>query len=339
MSFIWPTMLFSLLLIPLFVGLYLRTQQRRRRLAAGYGSFGFAQEATGRRLGMRRHIPPAFFLAGLAILMFALARPQTVVSLPKVEGTVILAFDVSGSMAADDMKPTRMEAAKAAARDFVQRQPPTVQIGVVAFSDSGLAVQRPTNDPAAILASINRLTPQRGTSLGQGILASLKAIEADAGQASHFYSNLTPAFAPTPTPTPTPVPQGTHTSAVIVLLTDGENNESPEPLAAAQAAADRGVRIYTVGLGSAAGTTLHINGFTVHTQLDEAALQQISELTGGVYYKADNELDLRSVYDNIESQWVIKPEKTEVTSLFAGAGLLVLLIGGAFSLLWLSRLP
>ena len=125
---------------------------------------------------MRRHIPPALFLAGLTILIVALARPQTVVSLPRVEGTVILAFDVSGSMAADDMKPTRMEAAKAAARDFVQRQPPSVQIGVVAFSDNGFSVQVPTNDQDAILAAINRLTPQRGTSLANGIRASLNAI-------------------------------------------------------------------------------------------------------------------------------------------------------------------
>ena len=180
MSFIWPAMLLLLLLIPLCIVLYVRLQRRRRRFAASYGNLGLMQAAAGaaqrRSLGARRHIPPALFLVGLTILMIALARPQTVVSLPREEGTVILAFDVSGSMAADDLKPTRMEAAKAAARDFVQRQPRSVQIGVVAFSDSGFAVQVPTNDQEAILASINRLTPQRGTLLGQGILASLKTI-------------------------------------------------------------------------------------------------------------------------------------------------------------------
>jgi Ca-activated chloride channel family protein len=238
-------------------------------------------------------------------------------------------------MAADDLKPTRMEAAKTAARDFVQRQPSSVQIGVVAFSDSGFTVQVPTNDQEAILAAINRLTPQRGTSLANGILASLNTIAVGAGQAPHLYSNLSP----TPTPTPTPVPKGTYTSAVIVLLTDGENNESPDPFAAAQTAADRGVRIYTVGIGSAAGTTLHINGFTVHTQLDEAMLKQISQLTDGTYYNAENEQDLRTIYDNLNPQLVIKPEKTEVTSIFAGVSILVLLIGGVFSLLWFSRLP
>jgi Ca-activated chloride channel family protein len=238
-------------------------------------------------------------------------------------------------MAADDLKPTRMEAAKAAAREFVQRQPRTVQIGVIAFSDSGLAVQAPTNDQDAILAAINRLTPQRGTSLGQGILASLNTIAAASEQAPRLYSNQTP----TPLLTPTPVPKGTDTPAAIVLLTDGENNENPNPLSAAKAAADRGVRIYTVGIGSAAGTTLHVNGFTVHTQLDEPALQQIAQVTEGAYYSAENQQDLQAIYENLDLQLVIKPEKTEVTALFAGVGVLVLLIGGICSLLWFSRLP
>jgi Ca-activated chloride channel family protein len=325
-----------LLLIPLFVVLYIRMQQRRRRFATSYGGLGVVQGATGRRLGLRRHIPPALFLVGLTILVIALARPQTVVSLPRVEGTVILAFDVSGSMAADDLNPTRMEAAKAAAREFVQQQPRSVLIGVIAFSDSGFAVQVPTNDQEAILTTIDRLTPERGTSLANGILASLNTIAAvGAEPAPSLYTNLTP----TPTPTPTPVPEGTYTPAVIVLLTDGENNESPDPLEAAQAAADRGVRIHTIGIGSAAGATLNIDGFLVHTQLNEALLQQISELTGGTHYNAENAEDLRTVYENLDPQLVIKPEKIEVTSIFAGTSILVLLIGGTFSLMWFSRLP
>ncbi len=335
MSFIWPTMLILLLLIPLFVVLYWRLNRRRQQVAARYGSLGLGQDAQGRPLSLRRHLPSLFFLLSLAILIIALARPQTVVSLPRVEGTVILAFDVSGSMAADDLKPTRMEAAKAAAQDFVGRQPPNVQIGVVAFSDSGISVQAPTNDRDAILAAINRLTPQRGTSLGNGILASLNVLAAGSGAATHYYSNLTPA----PTPTPTPVPVGTYTSGVIVLLTDGENNESPDPVAAAHAAAERGVRIYAVGIGSAAGVNLHINGFTVHTQLDEPMLQQVSGLTGGTYYNAESAQDLRRIYDNLNPQLVIKPEQMEVTSIFAGASILALLVGGTFSLVWFSRLP
>ena len=328
-------MLLLLILVPLLFVLYLRLQRRRRQIAARYGGFGLLSGAMQHGPGMRRHIPPALFLAGLTILIIALARPQTVVSLPRVEGTVILAFDVSGSMAAEDMDPNRMEAAKAAARAFVQRQPSTIQIGVVAFSDSGFAVQAPTNDMEVIFASINRMAPQRGTSLGHGIIASLNTIAKDLGEASSSDSELSPQ----PTITPTPVPKGTFTSAIIVLLTDGENTAPPNPFEAAQTAADRGVRIYTVGIGSAAGATLNVEGFAVHSRLDEAALQQISQITGGEYYNAENEEELRQIYENISPQLVIKPEKMEVTSILAGASILILLIGGTFSLLWFSRLP
>jgi Ca-activated chloride channel homolog len=331
MSFIWPTLLVLLLLVPLCIVLYLRMQRRRQYLAARYGSLGMVQAAAGRPLGRRRHIPPALFLVGLAILLVALARPQSPISLPRVEGTVILAFDVSGSMAAEDMQPTRMEAAKAVARDFVERQPTSVQIGVVAFSDGGFAIQAPTNDQAAILAAINRITPQRGTSVGQGIIASLSTLAADAGQTPRRYSTIEP--------TPAPVQAGSQTSTMIVMLTDGENNGPPDPLAAAQAAADRGVRIYTVGIGSPAGTTLHVNGFTVHTQLDETTLQQISQLSQGVYYNASNQDELQSIYQDLDLQLVVKPEETEITALFAGIGVLFLLIGGICSMLWFSRVP
>jgi Ca-activated chloride channel homolog len=317
------------------LALYLRMQIRRKRLAESYGIFGLVRQANGKGPGLRRHIPALFFLFGLLILIVALARPQMLVSLPRVEETVIIAFDVSGSMAADDMQPTRMEAAKTIAKDFVTHQPITVQIGVVAFSENGFSVQPPSNDQQAILASIDRVAPQRGTSLASGILVSLDTIAKQLGEAPLESSD----FAPELLPTPTPMPEGIYSSAVIILLSDGENNVNPDPLSAAQAAADRGVRIHTVGLGSASGTTLKINGFTVHTQLDEALLQQISQMTGGTYHNAVNEEDLRKIYANINPQLVVKPEKMEVTSLFAGVSLLFLLAGGALSLLWFSRVP
>ena len=335
MTFVWPVMLYSLILIPPFVALYLLLQRRRKRITANYRSLSTASEISKHDPGFRRHIPPLFLLLALAILAVALARPQTQVSLPHIEGTVILAFDVSGSMAADDFKPTRMEAAKTAAKDFVSHQPSTVRIGVVAFSDNGLTVQTPTDDQNAILTAINRLAPQHGTSLASGITASLKAIDVGAGQPSEIYTNLTPV----PTLTPTPMPQGIYTSADIVLLTDGENNENPDPLVAAQTAANRGVRIYTVGIGSASGTNLHINGFTVHTQLDEDLLKQVSQITGGTYYNAQSEQDLIKIYNNLNPQLVVTPETTEVTSVFAGASVLLMLIGGMFSLFWFGHLP
>jgi Ca-activated chloride channel family protein len=336
MTFIWPLMLLSLLVLPVLVALYIGTLRRRRRLVASYGSLGLVREAAGKRFARRRHVPPAIFLVGLALLGVALARPQAVVSLPRVEGIVILAFDVSGSMAADDLRPTRMEAAKAAARAFVERQPESVRIGIVAFSDNGLSVQVPTNDKAEVEAAINRLAPSRGTSLANGILASLNAITlAETGEPPRLYSNLTP----TVSPTPVPVPKGSHTSAMIVLLTDGDNTSPPDPAAAVQLATDRGVRIHTVGIGSAAGATLQVEGFSVFTQLDEAGLKQIAERTGGSYSNATDEQSLQAIYDSLDSRLVVRPQTMEVTSLVSGAGLLVLLIGGACSLLWFGRVP
>ena len=335
MSFIWPAMLLSLLTLPLGVMLYIIWQQRRRRVVAAYGNFGFGPQAAAGGPGLRRHVPPALFLAGFSFLLLAMARPEMVVQLPRVQGTIILAFDVSGSMAADDLEPTRMEAAKVAAQQFVAQQPSSVLIGIVAFSDSGFAVQAPTNDREAILSTLDRLTPQLGTSLANGIFASLNTLAAEEEPAARLYSSLTP----TPTPSPTPMPPGVYAPAAIVLLTDGENNEMPDPLVAAQTATERGVRIHTIGIGSAAGTTLQVDGFTVHTRLDEAMLQRISELTGGVYYNAVNEEDLTTIYENLDPQLVIKPEKMEVTSIFAGVSILVLLTGGAFSLVWFNRVP
>ena len=324
MSFLWPVMLVLLLIVPLLVGLHARLQQRRRQLAARHGGFGAPQGAP-----RRRNAPLALSLAGLTILLTALARPQMALSLPRVEGTVVLAFDVSGSMAADDVQPNRMEAAKAAAREFVRRQPATVQFGLVAFSEGGFAVQAPTNDQAAIMAAIERVSPQRGTSLGQGILAALNVLVPGAGQPT------LPGL--TPTPTPAPVAPGSSRSLAIVLLSDGENTGPPDPFEAAQTAADRGVRIYPVGIGSAAGATLKLDGFTIHTQLDEAALQRIAEQTRGVYYSPQAQADVHTVYKDIDLQLVIEPDQMEVTALLAGVGLLILLIGCMWSLLWFGR--
>lgn len=334
MEFVWPIMLVLLLAIPLVAVIYLRIDHRRARALAHYGDLGFAQKDGKAVPALRRHIPPLFFLASLMIVIISMARPQTVVDVPRLQGTILLAFDVSGSMAADDLKPNRMEAAKAAARDFVERQPDSVLIGVVAFSDSGFAIQVPTDDQALVAAAIDRLAPERATSLGNGILAALQAISVqNTEEEPRYYTNLTPM----PTPTPTPVPPGVYTPAVIILLTDGENTASPSPLTAAQQAAQQGVRVYTVGIGSSAGADLNIDGFIIHTQLDEPMLQQIAEITGGSYYKAESEQQLHQVYDELRPQLVTKSEKTEVTAVLAGAGIFVMLIGAALSIVWFSR--
>lgn len=335
MSFIWTSMLWSLILIPLLVLLYLRMQRRRAQIALRYGSLGLVQQASGRGVGVRRHIPAILFLVGLTVLFVALARPQMVIGLPKVEGIVILAFDVSGSMAAEDFEPNRLEAAKAVAIDFVSRQPSTVKVGVVAFSESGLSVQIPSEDQTAIIDAIERLKPQRGTSLANGIVASLNTIANLTGQEPivGFEADVPPPL------NAAPETVSADQSSVIVLLTDGENNMNPNPVEAALIAAERGVRIHTIAVGSPEGTQLTVNGFTVFTQVDEAALQQISEITQGIYYNAQDEEDLREVYESIEPRLKVQEEAQEVTAVFAGVSILILLIGGMLSLLWFSRVP
>ncbi|MBP6177895.1 MAG: VWA domain-containing protein [Anaerolineales bacterium] len=335
MSFIWPALLWSLVAVPLLVWLYLRMQKRRAQFAVRYGSLGLVQQASGGSSESRRHVPAMFFLAGLIVLFVALGRPQMLIGLPKVEGIVILAFDVSGSMSADDFEPTRMEAAKIVAKDFVARQPTTVRVGVVAFSDSGFSVQLPTNDQASIVSAIDRLQPQRGTSLANGIVVSLNTIANVTGQ-----DPIVGIDAETPVEgQPVPAPVSAENSAVIVLLTDGENNMDPDPFAAAQFAAERDIPIHTIALGSTEGTILNVNGFTVHTKVDEAALQEISGMTEGLYFNAENEEDLQAIYESIEPNFRVSREKTEVTAVFAGLGILLLLVGGMMSLLWFGRLP
>ena len=331
MTFLWPWMLPALLALPMLAWLYARAQARRRRLLARYG-LAVANQAGS----WQRHVPAALLMAGLAVLVIAMARPQATLSLPRAQGTVILAFDVSGSMAAEDIPPTRLEAAKATARAFVLRQPPSVQIGMVAFSESGLAIQPPTSDQQAVLAAINRLSPARGTSLASGVFAALKMIEElDKKEATNYYSNR-PAQ---PTPTPTPMPPGVYQPAVVVLISDGENTVNPDPALAAEAAAERGVRVHAIGVGSPEGARLTIDGFVVQTSLDEAMLRYIAQRTGGTYYNAQSEDDLRTIYDQIGLTLVTTPEPTEVTALLAGLGLMILLVGGGWSLFRLNRLP
>ena len=334
MTFIWPFMLLMLIFVPLFVGLYFQLLQRRQRDAAALGPLGLVQNRSGQQLGKRRHVPPALFMFSLTLLLFGLARPEMVVSLPHVAGTVILAFDVSNSMTADDLDPTRIEAAKAAARAFVENQPRTIQIGVIAFSNGGLVVQPPTDVQADVLAAIDRLTAQGGTSLGQGIFTSLNAIAGEPIAVDEA------AWAEGEIPDDASAFQlQDYSSAVVVLLSDGEDMGRVDPLEVAQLAAAAGVRIYPIGIGSAEGTVIEIDGFNILTQLNETTLQEIASLTNGAYFQADDAASLQEIYKNIDLQLTIDGEKTEITSIIAGISVLLLLIGGALSMTWFGRVP
>lgn len=334
MTFIWPWLLLTLLLVPLLVWGYVRLARRRRTAVAALGPLGFPQNQAGQRPGWQRHAPFALFMVGLTILLFSLSRPELPISLPRIEGTVILAFDVSNSMLADDLEPSRLEAAKAAAREFVAAQPSAIRIGVVAFGNAGLIVQAPTNVQGDILAAIDRISPQGGTSLGQGIFTSLSAIAGEPLVVDEelLVEDVFPEDLP-------PIQIDDYPSAVIVLLTDGENLSAPDPLAVAQLAANAGVRVYPVGIGSEEGAVVEVDGFFVVTRLDEALLQQIANVTNGRYYQAADEDTLQEIYRNIDLHLTIRGEQMEITSLLAGLSAFFLLIGGGLSLAWFGRVP
>jgi Ca-activated chloride channel family protein len=326
--------------------LYLRVQQRRRASAVSFERFGVRGERHTQP-GFRRHVPPLIFLLGLLLLLVALARPQAEINLPRVEGTVILVFDVSGSMAAADVEPSRIEAAKQRATEFIQSQPESIKIGIVTFSGNGFTVQSPTNDQNKLLTAINRLEPQTGTSLGQGILVALNTLAVDAGYEP--VALATPdssgagqedlGFGSSGEALLERLPDGPYPPSVIVLLSDGENNQSIDPIAVAQAAADRSVRIDALGFGTAAGTTIDIDGFKVHTMLNEAVLQDIVTVAGGAYYNPEAAQDPQDIYKNLTPKLVVKPESMEITSIFTAASIFMLLLGVLFSVVWFARMP
>lgn len=344
MDFLWPDMLALLLLVPVLIAAYVLAQRRRQRYAIRFASLSLVKEALGKGPGFRRHIPPLLFLLAVIAMIIALARPEATVKIPSEEGTIILAMDTSGSMAADDLQPSRMESAKSAAISFVQHQPNTVRVGVVSFSDNAFVVQAPTSDQQAVIAAINRLYPQRGTAIGRGLQVSLNAIfdipgSADQSAQNNFLNSSGSPAGPSAAPPVTPVPKGTFVPAIVVLLTDGENNQGPDPADVADQAANMGVRIYTVGIGSKAGSVLHIQGRSVRTQLDEDTLKQIAETANGSYFNAQNEGDLQNIYSSLGTRLVLRTEKTEITAGLTGLAAAFSIFGGALSLLWFNRLP
>jgi Ca-activated chloride channel family protein len=325
MTFAWPWMLLTLVAVPLLATAYRRLQRRRAARRTELGSLGLVTRDTGR--SRRRHVAPALFLAAAALLLLGTARPEATISHPQREGTVVLAFDVSGSMAATDLAPSRIEAAKSAAREFVRRQPASVRLGVVAFSGSGVVTQQPTLERARVLAAIDRLTPQGGTALARGLQTSLSAI---VGKTVQIDVPGTAGESDGPD-------LGYHGSAAVVLLSDGENTARPNPLSAAEIASTAGVRVYPIGLGSAEGTVLTIDGFQVATALDEPTLRQIASTTGGRYFAAADENALAQVYKSIDLAWTVRAEHVEITALFAAGAALLLLVGAGLSLAWFGR--
>jgi Ca-activated chloride channel homolog len=326
MSFDSPWMLLLLAVVPLLVLAYVRALRRRARRAERLASEGLVPTAGSRRL-RRRHIPFALFAAGIALVVFGLARPTVNLPVPQREGTVILAFDVSNSMNAKDLKPTRMEAAKVAARAFIEQQPSSIKIGVVAFGDSAVTVLKPSNVKDEVLAAVNRLSISGGTSLGQGIFTSLRTI---AGKPLKIDDSALNSDAGS-------VNIGFFGSSAIVLLSDGENTTRPDPLALAEVASTAGVHVHAVGLGTDQGTVVQVDGFSVATSLDAAMLKKIADTTDGTYNQASDAAALTSIYKSIDLEFKTVKKPREATALFAAAGGLLLALGSALSILWLGR--
>jgi len=332
MTFEWPLALVLLLVVPVLAGLYAWMQTRRRRYALRYASVSLVQQAVGSGPGIKRHIPAALYLLAVTALIIGLARPQATIPVPSNTGTIILSIDVSGSMFAQDVEPNRMEATKAAAREFVQKQPEGVKIGIVSFSDFGALVAPPDTDRKQALEAIGRLRPQRGTNIGAGLAVALDAVYEE-------QSGGDPVVTGQPTPTPEQKAQLDLPPASIVLVSDGQSNTGPDPLEVAAEAAKAGIKVYTVGIGTPEGTVLQIQGRNVFTRLDETTLRGMAEATGGRYFNAQDESDLRQIYDELSRERVFEKKETEVTFAFAGAALIMSVLAGALGLVWFNRLP
>lgn len=339
MSFLWPGDLIFVLVVPALAALYIWAQRRRQRYALRYASLSLVREALGRGPGRKRHVPPALFLTALLFMAIGTARPEMVVTVPVQEGTVILAIDVSGSMLAQDLQPSRIQAAKDAAKAFVERQGTDVKIGVVAFSTDAQIVQAPTNDKDLVTAAIDRLQTQRATAIGRGMLASLDAIFESSEETPPSVIALRRLSGDPIGRTPPPVPKGADHTATIVLLSDGQNNQFPAPQQVLEDAVDRGIRIFTVGVGSADGTIVRIQGRAVRTRLDEATLRQIADATGGEYFNASNTKDLRAVYENLSTQLVLRQQRTELTAFFTAIAAVLSVVAAGLSLFWFNRIP
>ena len=340
MTFLAPTLLLGLLLVPLLAALYVWAQRRRSRYAVRFTNLDLLANIAPRRPGWRRHLPVALYLLAVATLAVGLARPTMVVPTPRDDATVILAIDVSGSMKADDVAPTRLAAARAAAQDFVDGLPASVRVGVVAFATRPMTLVTPTADRAAVRAALDGLTPRDGTAMGDALMQVLDLAEsvkaADGSPATAGTGDTVPGDAATPT--------GSGPAVAAILLSDGANSAGQTtPLEAAQRAATLGVPIHTIALGTAAGTVdvTDQNGMPVTLQVppDTATLRQIAETTGGTAFDAPTADELKVVYDDLESRVGWTNEEQEVTWLFAAAALLTVVAAAGLSVLWFGRLP
>jgi Ca-activated chloride channel family protein len=340
MTFAWPLALFGLLLVPFAVAAYLAAQQRRARYAVRFTNLDLLANVVEGTPAWRRHVPATLYILGIAALLFALSRPQTSQAVPKEEATVILVTDVSGSMNATDVEPTRLAAAQEAAKALVDGLPKGFQIGLVAFNNTARLLVIPTTDKDTIDAALDTLRPNGGTALGDAIVAAL-----DAARPVLDDGFPAPAAGAAPTPTPTPRPaSATDKPVIVILLSDGANTTgATKPLEAAQLAADADVPVFTIALGTQAGIASVTDNLgrtrQVRVPPDEATLQQIADLTQAKFFSAPSAEDLQSIYDELGSKIGYDQQDREITFIFAAAAALFVVAAGSFSLFWFNRFP
>lgn len=352
MAFEWPNVLWCLLLVPILVGAYIALERRRRRNPIRLPSLAVVRESVNRRQAWRRHLPPALILAAFAMLIVAAARPAARITLPSDHRTIVLAIDVSLSMRANDIEPTRLAAAQLAAKSFVEAQPADVRVALVSFAGSGAIVQAPTRNREDLIAAIDRLELQRHTATGTGILTSLAALfpeDADELTAANSMFGV-PGAKPLEAGRSldavpkaekkafVPVPPGSNVSSAIILLTDGRRTVGPDPIEAARKAAERGVRVYTVGFGTNEGATVTFDGWSIFMRFDEEALKAIADVTRATYFHAKSSADLKGVYEQLNAKYVLERRYTEIAALFSALAAIVVALAALLSLRWFRRI-
>ena len=340
MTFLWPNMLWAMLLVPALIALYVFLVTRRKKTTLRYANLGLVREALGRGGAWRRHVPPLLMLLALSALLFAASRPAALIKLPSAQETIVLAMDVSGSMRAADVLPSRLVAAQEAAKSFIAELPRNVKIAVVSFAGTAAVVQAPTLSRDDVNASIDRFQLQRGTAIGSGIVLSLATIFPEAGI---DLSQITGARSMPPGPNDKPPPDfkpvapGSFSSAAIILLTDGQRTTGPDSLEAAKMAADRGVRIYTVGIGTKEGETIGFEGWSMRVRLDEETLKAIAKLTNADYFYAGTAQDLKKVYQGLSTRLIVEKKETEISALLAMIGAALVVLAAGLSVWWFGR--
>jgi Ca-activated chloride channel family protein len=345
-SFLWPEALALLVLLPVLVAVYLWLLRRKRKAAVRYANLGMIKEAMGVGSKIRRHIPPALMFLALAALLVAVARPVATVTLPTQKQTIILALDASGSMRAKDVEPSRLVAMQNAAKQFVADASPRTKIGVVTFAATASLVQPPTEDREAITAAIDRIQLQRATATGSGLIVSLATIFPDAGfdVSAALFGRDAPRNAPVGEAKKDakkdfkPAEPGSYNNAVIILLTDGQRTTGPDPIEIAKMAADRGVRVYTVGFGTTSGEVIGFEGWSFRVRLDEETLKSVALMTRGEYFYAGTANDLKKVYETLNSRLSLERKETEVTALLSAIAAVFAMVSGLLSLLWFNRI-